>query len=108
MFTRITYFEETVNMICRVCSALENGCITKEETFATSSEINQLINDLCTSKELIRSANDELKKTIGVFISSGLTVDSLCTVLHENKAKIEDLDELLLRVYSAKKFLEEN
>lgn len=108
MFIRRTYFEETVNMISGVCSALENGRITKEETFVTYFEINQLINDLCTSKELIRSANDELKKTIGVFISSGLTVDSLYTVLHENKAKIEDLDELLLRVYSAKKFLEEN
>lgn len=108
MFTRRTYFEETVNMISGVCGALKNGFITKEETFATYFEINQLINELCTSKELIRSANDELKKTINVFISSGLTVDSLYTVLHENKAKIEALDELLLRVYSAKKFLEEN
>lgn len=106
MFTRRLAFEETVDQISGMCSALEHGCIAREEAFAKSPEINRLIDEMCTSKELIRSANDELKKTIGVFMASGLTVDSLHTVLFENEADIEALDELLLRVYSAKSFLE--
>lgn len=106
MFTRKYQLEESVDQISGVCSALEHGCIAREEAFAMSPEINKLINELSTSKELIRSANDELKKTLGVFMASGLTVDTLHTVLFENEAEIEALDELLLRAYSAKNFLE--
>lgn len=106
MFARKYQLEETVDQISGMCSALEHGCIAREEAFARTPEINRLIDELSTSKELIRSANDELKKTISVFMASGLTVDALHTVLFENEAEIEALDELLLRVYSAKNFLE--